>query len=372
MSPSASVSARLEEEIAAGRLAPNAAQLAAARRLDGMKAALEAPASPLDRLRARWRRRFGAHDPEQTQGMYLWGAVGRGKTRLLDLFCDALASEGRVRFERIHFYRFMRSVHEELGELAGHADPLDAVGKRLAARVRVLCLDEFLVADIGDAMILSGLLRSLLRHEVALIATSNSAPAELYKEGLQRQRFVPAIELIERSLEVVHLDGGIDYRLRELERAPIFLDANAAGTAAAFEARFESLAAGAARGPERLIIEGRPIEARRVAPGIAWFEFEALCEGPRSQNDYIEIARLFGTLFISNVPVFEEGRDDAARRFIMLIDELYDRGVKLVLSAMAPPHSLYRGERLAAEFARASSRLMEMQTHSYLAGRHRG
>ncbi len=369
MSPSASVSARLEAEVAAQRLLADEAQRAAAQRLDVLRAALLEPRAPLERLLERWRRRFGGRDPARSGGLYLWGGVGRGKTRLLDMFCDAL--EGRAAFERTHFYRFMRAVHADLSELAGESDPLDAVGRRLADRARVLCLDEFIVTDIGDAMILSGLMRSLLRHEVALVATSNLAPGELYKDGLQRQRFVPAIELLERRLEIVHLDAGIDYRLRALEQAPIFLDARLPGTAAALAARFRSLAGAAAHGPSTLIIEGRPLEALATGPGMVWFEFAQLCEGPRSQNDYIEIARLFGTLFLSNVPEFLEGMDDAARRFIMLIDELYDRGVKIVLSAMAPPAALYRGERLAAEFARAASRLIEMQTTRYLAGRHR-
>ena len=392
MSRNASVSARLEAEIAAGRLAADAGQRAAARRLDALREALLASRAPLARLRAHWRRRFGGprlgaasgaglggpglggagrgHDPGRPRGLYLWGGVGRGKTLLMDMFCAALDSDGRVAFERTHFYRFMRAVHGALAELAGSVDPLDAVGRRFAGRVRVLCLDEFIVADIGDAMILAGLLQALLRHDVALVTTSNLAPAELYKGGLQRQRFMPAIELLERDLEIVHLDAGIDYRLRGLERAPIYFDAREPGTAAALEARFESLAGAAARGPSTLIIEGRPLQARASGPGMVWLEFAEACEGPRSQNDYIEIARLFGTLFLSNVPVFIEGMDDAARRFIMLIDELYDRGVKLVLSAMAPPAALYQGERLREDFARATSRLIEMQTASYLAGRH--
>ena len=364
-----SVSERLARAVAAGRLSADAAQLQAARRLDRLRAQLLAAHAPLARLRSGWRRMLGRSGTDTPGGLYLWGGVGRGKTLLLDHFVDSLA--GAVPLERTHFYRFMREVHAGLKALAGRPDPLAALAEELAGRMQVLCLDEFLVIDIGDAMILSGLIAGLLGAGVALIATSNLAPAELYRDGLQRARFVPAIELIERRLEIVELDGGIDYRLRELEQAPIFFDAAAPGTAAAFAARFRTLAGSAARPAGTLEIEGRPIPVRALGPGLAWFDFTALCEGPRSQNDYIEIARRFGTLFLSDVPVLDETRNDAARRFIMLIDELYDRAVKLVITAMAPPEGLYRGERLAVEFTRAASRLVEMQSAHYLAGRHR-
>jgi cell division protein ZapE len=205
---------------------------------------------------------------------------------------------------------------------------------------------------------------------VTLVATSNVPPRELYKDGLQRQRFLPAIGLIEGHVDVLQVDSGVDYRLRQLERAPTYLDSGSPRTAQALLKRFEELAGGGATAPATLTIEGRPIRAVETGPDIAWFEFAELCEGPRSQNDYIELARLFGTVFIANVPVFTPSHEDAARRFIMLIDEFYDRGVKTVVSAAAPPESLYRGERLRFEFQRAASRLVEMQTPGYLAGRH--
>ncbi|MGA2397881.1 MAG: cell division protein ZapE [Steroidobacteraceae bacterium] len=353
------MSARLEAAVAEHRLAFDADQVRAAERLDALAAGLR-------RSRMSW----FAQVAERTvpRGVYLWGGVGRGKTLLMDAFH---ASLGSVRSEREHFYRFMRGVHAELAAVKGRSDPLDLAAARIARRTRVLCLDEFFVADIADAMILAGLLQGLFRRGVVLVATSNTSPRDLYKEGLQRQRFVPAIELIEAHVDVLHLDAGIDYRLRRLESAPTYLDSNAPETAVALEQRFAELAGGDVAHQVTLHIEGRPLRARAVGADIAWFDFRTLCEGPRSQNDYIDLARLFGTLFITDVPQFTPADEDAARRFIMLIDELYDRGVKIVVSAAAPPARLYHGERLQFEFERAASRLVEMQTQHYLAGRHR-
>jgi cell division protein ZapE len=359
-----SVSERLEAEIAAHRLAHDDAQIAAAARLTRLAETLRAePRGWLQALRARV-----ALAQAPLRGLYLWGGVGRGKTLLMDAFYDSL---GEVPAERNHFYRFMRGVHEELAGIKSREQPLEIAARSIAKRARVLCLDEFFVADIADAMILSGLLEGLFRRGVTLVATSNVAPRELYKEGLQRARFLPAIDLIERHVEVLELDSGIDYRLRQLERAPTYLDSSAPATLGDLRERFAALAGGAATGPATLTIEGRPLRAAARGPGMAWFEFRELCEGPRSQNDYIDIARLYGTLFISGIPRFTAADEDAARRFIMLIDELYDRGVKIVVSAAAPPAELYHGERLAFEFQRAASRLIEMQTQAYLAGRHR-
>jgi cell division protein ZapE len=346
----------------------DAAQAHAAARLDRLAAELrDARGSWLDGWRARLGWTVLDAGNGASRGLYLWGGVGRGKTLLMDAFFASLGS--RVPGERSHFYRFMRGVHADLARVKGRENPLDLVARRIAKRVRALCLDEFFVADIADAMILKGLLEALFRRGVTLVATSNLAPRDLYIEGLQRARFLPAIALIETHLEVLEVDSGIDYRLRRLEQAPTYLDSGSPDAPAEMRRRFAALAGGPAL-PATLEVEGRPIHALGAGPDIAWFEFSELCEGPRSQNDYIELATLYGTVFISGIPIFTPAHEDAARRFIMLIDELYDRGVKTLVSAAAGPDELYRGERLRLEFRRAASRLVEMQTQAYLAGRH--
>ncbi len=367
-SPPHSVESRLRREVATRRLEVDADQRDAAVRLDRLSAALlDSSRSAGERLRAllRWLPAPAALAP---RGLYLWGGVGRGKTMLMDWFYESLRFSRR---ERTHFYRFMRQVHAELRAVTRRTQPLDAVAERLAQRTRVICLDEFFVADIADAMILAGLFEGLFRRGVTLIATSNTAPQDLYKDGLQRDRFLPTVGLIQEHMDVVHLDGGIDYRLRQLEQAPTYLDSALAGTSAQLQQRFAALAGGSATHPAVLSIEDRGIAAIATGAGMAWFEFRDLCEGPRSQTDYIELARSYHTIFISNIPVFTGADEDAARRFIAAIDEFYDRGVKLVVSAAAAPAVLYRGERLALEFQRAASRLVEMQTQHYLAGEHR-
>jgi cell division protein ZapE len=361
------VGARLRDEVAAHRLEFDAAQAAAATRLDELGGELRRRSPGLLR---RWRLRIAGQTKgagAAPRGLYLWGGVGGGKTLLMDWF---FASLQPVRSERCHFYHFMRRVHAELGGIRRRAQPLELVARRVAHEARAICLDEFFVADIADAMILAGLFEGLFRHGVTLVATSNVPPRDLYKDGLQRQRFLPAIGLIESHVEAIQLDSGVDYRLRLLERAPTYLDAHSCATPPALRDRFAALAGGDATGPTTLVIEGRPLRAVATGHDIAWFEFSELCEGPRSQNDYIELARLFGTLFIANIPQFTPQDEDAARRFIMLIDELYDRDVKIVVSAAAAPALLYRGERLQFEFQRAASRLVEMQTQHYLAGQH--
>ncbi len=347
----------------------DAGQKDAAARLDELRAALlEQSQSVGGKLRAQLRWLPTRAVRTAPRGLYLWGGVGRGKTMLMDMFYESLPPNLA---ERTHFYRFMRQVHAHLRSIKSRARPLETVAAKLAARTRVICLDEFFVSDIADAMILAGLIEALFQRGVTLIATSNIPPRELYKDGLQRERFLPAITLIEGHMDIVHLDGGIDYRLRQLEQAPTYLDSNLPDTTAQLKQRFAGLAGAGAGGPTMLIVADRPIAAQATGAGMAWFEFTDICEGPRSQNDYIELAHLYHTIFISNVPTFTRGDEDAARRFIMLIDELYDRRVNIVVSAAAPPGRLYHGERLQLEFLRAASRLVEMQTQQYLAGEHR-
>ncbi|MGA9027987.1 MAG: cell division protein ZapE [Steroidobacteraceae bacterium] len=368
MSESRSVAARLARDVAAHRLEFDAGQHSAAVRLDDLALALNRSrrGGRWRRMRLKWLPRSAVIAP--LRGVYLWGEVGRGKTHLMDLFYESLDFEER---ERSHFYRFMRAVHAGLAGVQRRSEPLENVAQNLARRARVICLDEFFVSDIADAMILAGLFEGLFRRGVTLVATSNSPPRELYKDGLQRQRFLPAIELLESRLDVVRLDGGPDYRLRQLERARTYLDSTAPDTVAELRRLFGALAGGSATPAVQINIEGRPIRTLGAGAGLAWFEFRELCEGPRSQNDYIEIAHLYQTIFVSDVPVFRREHEDAARRFVMLIDELYDRGVNLVVSAAAEPAQLYRGERLRFEFQRTASRLMEMQSHLYLARGHR-
>ncbi len=266
----------------------------------------------------------------------------------------------------------MQDVHARLRGHRGRASPLEQVAADLAAKARVLAIDEFVVGDVADAMILGTLLEALFRRGVTLLATSNLPPGELYRGGLQRERFRPAIALLEKHCRVVEIEAGVDYRLRQLERAPLWLGPAAADGDAHLAAGFERLAGGRGAGDVEVRVEGRPVRARREAEDVVWFEFSELCEGPRSAADYIEIARCYRAVLISAVPVMEAAADDAARRFITLVDELYDRGVKLMLSAAADtPEALYRGERLAFEFRRTASRLHEMQGRAYLAKPHR-
>ncbi|MCB1853841.1 MAG: AFG1 family ATPase, partial [Halieaceae bacterium] len=285
-----------------------------------------------------------------------------------DNFHDCLPFPQKM---RVHFHRFMRRVHEELKSLEGEKNPLDRVADALAREARVICFDEFYVSDIADAMILGGLMQALFARGVTLVATSNIQPSGLYENGLQRQRFLPAIALIEKYTRVVNVDAGIDYRLRTLERAELYhypLDASAE---ASLRDSFERLAPQAASYWERMEVNGRYLTCRCRADDVGWFDFAELCDGPRSQNDYIELARMFHAVLLSGVPLFTPQIDDQARRFINLVDEFYDRNVKLVLAAAAPLEGLYGGGGLAFEFQRTVSRLQEMQSHEYLAREHR-
>ncbi|MET0291227.1 MAG: cell division protein ZapE [Steroidobacteraceae bacterium] len=306
--------------------------------------------------------------PATVRGLYLWGPPGRGKTLLVDVFFSTLPVPGR----RQHFHHFMRDVHDRLRKLRRRPNPLDAVADQIASEARVVCLDELQVTDIADAMILYALFTALLRRGVCLVCTSNQPPGDLYKDGLQRERFLPAIALLERELDVHETTGATDFRLRNLQRAEVYLPSGDRTTRSRLDALFEQLShAPTAPAHKSIELNGRRIAVVREAHDIAWFEFSTLCEGPRGQSDYIELAQLYHTLIVSDVPVLGADQDDAARRFMGLIDELYDRGVKLVLSAAAEPTTLYRGTRLAEAFQRTVSRLIEMRSADYLARPHR-
>ncbi|MBI4204249.1 MAG: cell division protein ZapE [Betaproteobacteria bacterium] len=308
------------------------------------------------------------------QGIYVWGGVGRGKSFLMDSFFNCAPT---TRKRRIHFHRFMQEIHHGLHDHRGQAEPLAAIARDIARRVRLVCLDEFHITDITDAMLMRRLLEGMFEQGVVLVTTSNFAPDELYRHGLQRNQFLPAIDLIKQNLEVVNVDGGTDYRLRELERAGIYhVEADA-------DARLEQAFIGVARhetaDSDSLEIEGRMIRVRREARGVAWFDFHELCDGPRAKADYIELARRYHTVLLSGVPRFAAGDADKLRRFVWLIDEFYDRRVKLIIAAAARAPELIEaaesGDRFQANLNaslkdRLVSRLTEMETRDYLTQPH--
>ena len=301
------------------------------------------------------------------KGVYLWGGVGRGKTWLMDLFVDSLGETPNI---RAHFHRFMQSIHTELKAHKQKTDPLAVVAESISRQARVICLDELYVSDIADAMLLGGLFEHLLRRGTTLVFTSNLPPAGLYRDGLQRQRFLPAIALLERHCKLICIDGKVDYRLRHLVRRPVYLSSGAADSREALHAFFTDLSNSEAQYDVSLQVEGRDIHCLALAETIAWFDFADLCKGARSQNDYVSLAKEFQTILLSDVPILETEDDNAARRFIALVDEFYDRRVNLIISAAAEPARLYRGERLRFEFERTVSRLIEMQSEAYLASEH--
>ena len=356
---------RYRGELARGALQPDPAQAALVDELERIFELLVTGRGA--GLLARLGRRFGCRKHEPVRGLYVWGGVGRGKTHLVNLFTCASGLDSTL---RIHFHRFMQLVHGELNTLTEREDPLRIVAARIAARARVLCFDEFYVSDITDAMILARLLAALFEHGVTLVATSNIEPSMLYAGGLQRDRFLPAIALIERHTTVIRLDGDTDYRLRTLERAQIWHTPLGPDAERGLAQCFRALAPEPVVDGGELTILGRSTPVIRHADGIAWFDFTALCEGPRSVADYIEIAHDFHTVVLSGVPALDDDRLDPLRRFIHLIDELYDRNVNLLLSAAAPPEGLYCGRKLIDPFQRTRSRLVEMQSRAYLGRGH--
>lgn len=301
------------------------------------------------------------------RGLYFWGGVGRGKTYLMDMFYDQLPFENKM---RLHFHRFMHQLHEQLTEQKGQSDPLLKIADEIAAKTCIICFDEFFVSDITDAMLLGGLFQALFDRGVSLVATSNIPPERLYWNGLQRERFIPAIKLIQLHTQVVNVDGGVDYRLRTLEQADIFHSPHDQAAIDNLNFSFEHLATEEVDAGSPIEVEHRLINTVRLAEGVVWFSFEQICETARSHADYIELSRCYHTVMVSEIPQLEAKDDSAARRFISLVDEFYERNVKLMLTADVELDDLYQGKQLAFEFKRTLSRLEEMQSHDYLAKEH--
>jgi cell division protein ZapE len=303
------------------------------------------------------------HHPDTPRGVYMYGGVGRGKSFLMDCFYNAVPIRRKT---RLHFHEFMREVHRELRDLAGTVNPLDELGKRMAKRYKLICFDEFHVAEITDALILHRLLSALFDNGVGFVTTSNFKPDDLYPGGMHRDRILPAIALLNAHLEVISVDNGTDYRRRTLEQVNLYHTPLGVKADTEMTDAFNRLAESQDDSPV-LHIESRQIYARRKAGGLVWFDFKTLCGGPRSQNDYLEIATQFHTVLLSDVPVMPPRMASEARRFTWLIDVLYDRRVKLIMSAEAPPEALYTEGPLAHEFPRTISRLNEMQSAEFLA-----
>ena len=305
--------------------------------------------------------------PDVPRGVYLWGGVGRGKSFLMDSFYATVAIRRKT---RVHFHAFMRNVHAALATLKDEEDPLAVVATRIAQHWRLICFDEFHVSDIADAMILGRLMKALFEGGTVFVMTSNYAPDDLWPNGLQRERFLPAIALLKQWLDVVEMDAGVDYRLRALEHVNTYYTPAGPQADRALTEAFEAMRAG----PDeelKIALDGRTLAARRRAGSLIWFNFKALCDGPRSQRDYLELARRFPVVFLSDIPRMGPGTGDLARRFTWLIDILYDHRVKLVASAAVPADALYTEGPNAQDFPRTVSRLIEMRTHDYMALAHR-
>lgn len=348
---------------------PDAKQQQVMSHLQRMYEELMAAQRPPSNTWQRWLAKLHGHKTKPVRGVYLWGSVGIGKTWLMDTFYQALDG---VKKRRVHFHRFMYFIHGELQKLQGQADPLGVIAHNLAEQVQIICFDEFLVTDIADAMILANLFAALFAEGITLVITANVAPDDLYRNGAQRDSFVPAITLIKQHLEVVHLTSAMDYRLRALEQAQIYYHPLTAQVAQEMQATFLRLTNDAALISEPLVILGRSIATLRLTEEYVWFDFSVLCNVPRSQQDYLEIARYFHTVFLSNVPQIDMHQDNLARYLINLVDVFYDARVKLIISAAVNIRDLYPNGRLTFEFQRTQSRLIEMQSIEYLRRPHLG
>ncbi|UFM69130.1 cell division protein ZapE [Leclercia adecarboxylata] len=370
---SLSPTSRYQQALNEGSHQPDDVQREAVRRLDSIWQALTTQpteAAPAGGLKAAFGRLLGKKAPQSVtpvRGLYMWGGVGRGKTWLMDLFYQSLPG---TRKQRLHFHRFMLRVHEELTALQGQSDPLDIVAERFKAETDVLCFDEFFVSDITDAMLLGGLMKALFARGITLVATSNIPPDELYRNGLQRARFLPAIDAIKEHCDIMNVDAGVDYRLRTLTQAHLWISPLNDGTQQQMDKLWLMLA-GAERGNAPVLeVNHRPLQTQGVVNQTLAVSFATLCVDARSQHDYIALSRLFHTVMLFDVPVMTRLMESEARRFIALVDEFYERHVKLVVSAAVPLYEIYQGERLKFEFQRCLSRLQEMQSEEYLKREH--
>lgn len=358
---------RYRHMVATGQLNPDAAQHAAAERLGALAQTLgETRPGAKRSLRTLW-----AKKPMAPKGLYIWGQVGRGKTMLMDLFFDMVPLKAK---RRVHFHQFMNAVHEGIAAFRaenpgtkGARDPVPAVAKPIARDVRLLCFDEFFVSDITDAMLLKRLFEVLFAEGVVVVATSNIPPEKLYWNGLNRQLFLPFIDLLESHVEVFNLDSETDYRRRELETREVYQFGQSARTDAAMDALFAALTDGVTPTPSTIRSLGRTIRVPAQAMGVARFDFAELCDVPLGARDYLKIANVYHTLVIDHIPVFSKLKSDAAKRFILLIDTLYDRGIKLAASFAAPLEDLAQDDKTRFEFARCLSRLEEMRSSQYIA-----
>ncbi len=366
---SLSPSSHYQQALASGQYQPDDIQREAVSRLDIIWQELQA-ATPGETfqggIKSTLGKLFGKHSSARrklARGLYMWGGVGRGKTWLMDLFYQSLPGDRKL---RLHFHRFMLRVHEELGKLQGHADPLEKVADDFKAQTDIICFDEFFVSDITDAMLLGGLMKALFDRGITLVATSNIPPDDLYANGLQRSRFLPAIAAIKQHCDVINVDAGIDYRLRTLTQAHLWLSPLDSATEAQMKRLYVALAGKLPEGASTLEVNHRPLPVLGTVNQTLLVAFSTLCVDARSQHDYIALSRQFHTVFLQDVPVMNSRMESEARRFIALVDEFYERHVKLVVSASVPLFDIYQGERLRFEFQRCLSRLQEMQSEEYL------
>jgi cell division protein ZapE len=358
---------RYQHDLSRPDFLEDAAQANAVRHLQRVRDELVARHDAARAARGLSRLKVQKQQREPVRGVYMWGGVGRGKTYLMDLFFESLPFRRKM---RIHFHRFMQRVHKELNALRGTKDPLELVADKLREEAVVICFDEFFVSDITDAMLLGGLFEKLFERGVTLVATSNIVPDRLYENGLQRERFLPAIAVLKQHCEVVNVDSGVDYRLRVLEKAELYHSPLDAAAEAGLKKSFAELTNGLHVEANHIVVNDRDVHVIACTDDVLWVTFAELCVAPRSAQDYIELSREYHTVLLARIPVMSDLINDAVRRFINLVDEFYDRGVKLIVSADAPIESIYTGTRLKFEFERTKSRLQEMQSKEYLCREH--